>query len=149
MTSLLRVVGMPPEFSDQELLGYAAEALPQDRMAAVEACLRNEGGLRARLAVLLHSQTSGNLSVADVWRDSRLTCPTRTQWGSYLLHILDDDLHEYFEFHLQVVGCRYCTANVEDLRRTTQAPREADARRQKFFQSSAGYMRRSEGDQAT
>jgi hypothetical protein len=135
---------MTSNFSDEELLGYAAEALSQDRMAAVEASLRVEGGLRARLAVLLQTQSAGTLSVADVWRDGRLTCPTRTDWGSYLLGILDDDVQDYFDFHLQVVGCRYCNANVDDLRRTTQAPREADARRQKFFQSSAGYVRRQE-----
>lgn len=137
---------MPAHFSDEELIAYSIEALPQERMAEIEQSLRAEGGLRARLAALLQSQSAGGLSVADVWREGRLSCPTRAQWGSFLLGILEANLHQYFDFHLQVIGCRYCLANVDDLRRATQAPQETQVRRQKFFQSSAGYIRRPEED---
>jgi len=131
-------------FTDEELIAYSTEALPQERMAEIEQELRAEGGLRARLAALLQSQSSGGLTVAEVWREGRLTCPSRAQWGSYLLGILESDLQDYFAFHLQVIGCRYCLANLDDLRRASQAPQEAQERRQKFFQSSAGYMSRDE-----
>jgi hypothetical protein len=135
---------MSPAFTDEELIAYSVEALPQERMAEIEQALRADGGLRARMAALLQSQASGGLTVAEVWREGRLTCPTRAQWGSYLLGILEVDLQDYFDFHLQVIGCRYCLANLDDLRRASQAPQETQQRRQKFFQSSAGYMSRDE-----
>jgi hypothetical protein len=46
-------------------------------------------------------------------------------------------------FHLETVGCRYCEANLEDLKlRQQESSDAADRRRQRYFQSSAGYLRR-------
>jgi len=61
--------------------------------------------------------------------------------GSFLLGALESELTDYIEFHLQVVGCRYCAANLDDLRAAQQPSPETQQRRQKFFQSSAGYVR--------
>jgi len=132
---------MSQEFTDAELLGYLDEALPVERMTAVENELRSSVGLRQRVAGLRNSRDHQGHSVSDIWRRGRLSCPDRRQLGSYLLGALAQDCAEYIEFHLQTVGCRYCQANLADLQEASQPTEAATARRQKFFQSSAGYVR--------
>ena len=80
---------------------------------------------------------------ADVWRRGRLSCPGRHQLGSFLLGALPADLAGYIRFHLETIGCRYCAANLDDLRQAADAASsETVRRRQKYFQSSAGYVRK-------
>lgn len=129
-------------FTTVELLSFLDEALPQARMAAIEQAMRDDPGLIHRLAVLRREHTQSEQSLGDIWRQARLTCPTRPQLGSYLLEVLDGGYREYLDFHLNIVGCRYCLANLEDLRSSGRVPAEQQQRRQKFFQSSAGYMNR-------
>jgi hypothetical protein len=64
--------------------------------------------------------------------------------GSYLLGVLADDVTDYVQFHLETVGCRFCAANVEDLRSQQSAAdaREVQQRRHRYFHSSAGYLRK-------
>jgi hypothetical protein len=131
-------VGMPANFNDDELLAYADEALPAERMAAVEAELRRSENLRQRLGGLLGERDQGVHSVGEVWRRARLTCLTRQQLGNYLLDVLDPEWTDYVEFHLQTVGCRICSANLDDLKRTAATAPETQQRRQKYFQSSVG-----------
>jgi hypothetical protein len=62
--------------------------------------------------------------------------------GSYLLGAMPDDQHSYVKFHLEKIGCRICQANLADLQRQQDEVTEISAgRRQKYFQSSAGYLR--------
>ena len=45
-------------------------------------------------------------------------------------------------FHVETIGCRICRANLDDLRaRQKEASHKVNTRRQKYFQSSAGYLR--------
>jgi hypothetical protein len=50
------------------------------------------------------------------------------------------------KFHVEHVGCRYCTASLADLRERHAAQDEASVttRRAKYYQTSAGYLSRSE-----
>jgi hypothetical protein len=135
---------MPQNFTDAELLGYLDEALPVERMSKIENELRASLSLRQKLAGLRSARDHQGHSVSDVWRRGRLSCPGRRQLGSYLLGALSPEWTEYVEFHLQTVGCRYCLANLADLQEASR-PGEATAeRRKRFFQSSAGYVRRLE-----
>jgi hypothetical protein len=134
---------MSAEFTDAELLAYLDEGLPVDRMAAVENALRTSTDLQSRTAGLRAQRDEQGHSVGEIWRRGRLSCPTRHQLGSYLLGALPAELAQYFRFHLETVGCRFCAANLEDLRlASSQSTAEATQRRQKFFQSSAGYVRK-------
>ena len=45
-----------------------------------------------------------------------MTCPSREQLGSLLLDALDPELAAYFQFHLDVVECPFCQANLDDLK---------------------------------
>src|SRR5437763_12745191 len=133
---------MAAEFTDSELLAYLDEALPVERMAAVENALRASGDLRNRTAGLRMRRDEQGHSVGEIWRRGRLSCPTRHQLGSFLLDALPAEHADYIRLHLETVGCRYCVANLDDLRESQQPSTETAQRRQKFFQSSAGYVRK-------
>jgi hypothetical protein len=137
---------MPQEFTDPELLGYLDEALAVERMTAIEAELRTSAVLRQRVTGLRNNRDNQGHSVSDVWRRARLSCPGRGQLGSYLLGALPPEWTEYVEFHLQTVGCRFCQANLADLEEASRPNPAAAQRRQKFFQSSAGYVRRVDSE---
>jgi hypothetical protein len=50
-------------------------------------------------------------------------------------------LQDYIAFHLKVIGCPFCQANLADLQALQQEPApKAQERRRRFFESSAGYL---------
>ena len=54
-----------------------------------------------------------------------------------------DDEASHIKFHLEVTACRFCQANAADLRRAEEETlHEVQTRRRKYFQSSAGYLRK-------
>ncbi len=131
-------------FTDSELAAYLDEALPPDEMARIEQQLRGDAQLLARLAGLNAARDSGAHLLGEIWRRRRLTCPSRAQLGSYLLEVLPADEAQYVAFHIDSVGCRICQANLEDLRsHSVEQPSTAAARRERYFQSSAGYLRQN------
>jgi anti-sigma factor RsiW len=131
------------KLADSELEAYLDEGLSAAHMAHVEQALRDDAALRARLADILARRDAGVHSLGAIWRRHRLSCPTRDQLGSYLLGAMDPAESDYVEFHLQVIGCRYCQSNLEDLKAHQQAEdRQAVARRRRYFQSSAGLLRK-------
>jgi hypothetical protein len=137
---------MPADFTNAELEAYLDESLPADRMAAVEDALRHDETLQQRMIATNGRRDAGVHSVGEIWRRHRLSCPSREQLGSFLLGVLPNDAADYVKFHLEIVVCRYCAASVEDLR-AQQSAADAGAvnnRRMKYFQSSAGYLRRQE-----
>lgn len=128
-------------FTDQELLGYLDETLAIGLMPQVEEALRHSDSLRVRLAQLSRQRDQGAHSVGEIWRRNRLSCPSRSQLGGYLLETLTPDFQSYLEFHLNQTGCRFCAANLEDLKASmSAASTDTERRRQKYFQSSAGYL---------
>ena len=129
-------------YSQEELLAYLAEQLPAERMVEVERSLRDSEPLRKQLATLARERDQGGFTVGEVWRRGRLSCPTRSQLGAYLLQALDDGPREYIDFHLQTIGCRVCNANLADLQQAKTAVPEKQLRRRKYFESSAGFLRR-------
>jgi hypothetical protein len=136
---------MAHPFTEADLEAYLDEALPSELMARVESALRSEPELSQRLAAINGRRDAGLHSVGEIWRRHRLTCPTREQLGSHLLMALDQELADYIRFHLEVSGCRACQANFDDLkRRQTDEPAAVDSRRKKYFQSSAGHLRRGQ-----
>jgi hypothetical protein len=135
---------MPTDYSNSELEAFLDEALPVERMAAIEDALRHSDELQQRLTAINGRRDAGVHSLGEIWRRHRLSCPTREQLGSYLLGVLPREAADYTRFHLETIGCRYCDASIVDLQ-AQQAAAEADIaerRRQKYFQSSAGYLRK-------
>lgn len=133
---------MSQSITNAELEAFLDEALPSDMMASIEDALRSDEVLAQRLAAAIGRRDAGVHTLGAIWRRNRLSCPSREELGSYLLDVLDPAHADYIRFHLEAIGCRYCVANLEDLR-TAEAASEGDQpqqRRQRYFQSSAGYL---------
>jgi hypothetical protein len=125
----------------EQLDAYIDDALAEGEIAEVERALRDSEQLRRQLRALQQERERGDHSIGAIWRGERVSCPTREQLGSYLLLVLDEGQQEYIEFHLNVIGCAYCRANLADLKALQQEPApKASARRRRYFESSAGYL---------
>jgi hypothetical protein len=133
---------MPHSIRQTDLDAYLDEALPPEEMARIEQALRGNPELLERLAELNVRRDTGVHSLGAIWRRHRLSCLTREQLGSYLLGALSSEMAGYIDFHLKVVGCRCCQANLVDLQKQqAEAPEVVETRRRKYFQSSAGFLR--------
>jgi RNA polymerase sigma-70 factor, ECF subfamily len=89
-------------------------------------------------------ETDAEVTVAKVWRKHRLTCLKRNTLGSYLLEVLEEPWQGYTQFHLDVVGCPMCLANLEDLK--VPDGDEGDRIGESIFTSSIGFLSRVSGD---
>ena len=103
-------------FTSTDLAAYLDEALPAETMAAVEDALRRDPQLTAQLGEIIARRDAGVHSLGDIWRRHRLSCPTREQLGSHVLGILTDEESDHIMFHVETIGCRYCQANLDDLK---------------------------------
>jgi hypothetical protein len=134
--------GMALTFSDDELLAFLDELLPNERASLIEQTLRDSDEFRNRVAVLIRRRDQGGHTVGEIWRRYRLTCPDRQTLGSYLLGVLDEPLQQYIQFHLETIGCRLCDATVTELEEARDADAEQPAqRRRRYFESSAWHLR--------
>jgi hypothetical protein len=131
------------EFNREQLAAYLDDSLGDEETALVEKALRQSDPMRRQLRALMAERDRGEHSIGAIWRRCRLTCPSREQLGNFLLQVVDSDIAEYIDFHLQVVSCAFCQANLADLRaRQVEPPGHIRKRRQRYFESSAGLLRR-------
>ncbi|QDU81025.1 hypothetical protein Pla110_27620 [Polystyrenella longa] len=130
-------------YTDEELLAFLQEQLSSDRAADIEDSLRNSPELTTRLSELVEVSFQDHHSVGQIWRREQLSCPNRSQLGAWMLGTIDTKQAKYLEFHLNVIGCRPCNANMEDLKTAAEEQKSALTRRQKYFQTSIGYLKKS------
>jgi hypothetical protein len=130
----------PPPIDDTMLRDYLTDALASEDSARVEKALRNSAELRARLEDVRQNRADGQLhTLGAIWNRARLTCPSRQQLGSFLLDALDPALASYLTFHLEVIECPFCLANLADLKAQSQTAAAAHAsrsRQHRILQSS-------------
>ena len=101
----------------QMLRDYLHDALPETELAAVERALRGSTELQKQLSEIREEEDRGEHTAGAIWRRERVSCPTREQLGGYLLGSIDEGLEHYVRFHIEMVGCPFCQANVDDLRK--------------------------------
>jgi RNA polymerase sigma factor (sigma-70 family) len=77
--------------------------------------------------------------IAEIWRALRLSCPKRSTIGAYVLGTLERPWLDYVTFHLDRLGCEFCRANWDDLRRQTSED-ELRALRQRIMESTVGFL---------
>ncbi|AGA28045.1 hypothetical protein [Singulisphaera acidiphila] len=131
---------------DETLRSYLAETLPGEDMARVEKSLRDSAELRARLEDVRQNRGDTGLhTLGAIWRRGRLTCPNRQQLGSYLLDALDPDFASYLTFHLDVVACPFCQANLADLKAKAAQPSGASKSRHHRILRSSQHLLGDEG----
>jgi hypothetical protein len=122
---------------DATLRDYLADSLPPGELARVERALRDSAELRARLEDVRQNRGDSQLhTLGAIWRRGRLTCPRRQQLGSFLLDALDPELASYITFHLDVIECPFCQANLADLKSKTAQPSAASQRHNRILRSS-------------
>ena len=126
----------------ESLKAYLAETLPAEAMARVEKALRDSSELRAQLEDARNDRGDIGLhSLGAIWSRSRLSCASRQQLGSFLLDALDPEHADYLKFHIEIVGCPFCGANLADLKHKAEhtAP-AARSRQKKIYDSSRGLL---------
>jgi len=131
------------DWTDADLLAFLDESLPAETMTEIEAACRDDQELLRRLATVRGRQDAGLHTIGAIWRRHRISCPDRRELGQYLLNVLDDEAADYIRFHVNRIGCRRCQANLLDLRtQQTDAAEATRARQSRYFQTSAGYLRK-------
>lgn len=129
--------------SDEDLIAYAQEALEASLSASIEQRLREEEPLRLRLQQLLHNHDQGTMTISEIWRHEQLSCPSRSDWGLYVMQAIESQYADYMQFHLKTVGCIYCQATYDELRQLAEQYDQQDssaARRERLFESSAIFL---------
>lgn len=138
--------GSDPASDDETLRAYLADTLAPGAQARVEKALRESAELRARLEDVRQDRTEAGLhTLGAIWRRARLTCPTRQQLGSILLDALDPDLAAYLRFHLDVIECPFCQANLADLKAKTAQPSTASQHRRNRILKSSQHLLGDDG----
>ena len=79
--------------------------------------------------------------LTDLWEHHRFSCPKRNTIGAYMLGTLEPDWHKYVEFHLDVLGCRFCRANRDDLQAQSQETKQ-QAFQVRIMESTVGFLHR-------
>ena len=130
-------------FSDAEISAFFDEALPPARCSQLEHELRSNTKLRQRLIEVRGRESAGLHTLGAIWRRNRLSCPSRSELGRFVLGTLETEQRTYIQFHLQNNGCRYCQANLADIDPAQKTPEQTTTRRSRYFQTSAGYLKKN------
>ena len=124
-----------------DLLDIDQKAVAGIKFRAIQKLQKYIGEQEPAAVAGLH-EAQADVTVSRVWREHRLTCLKRSTLGSYLLGVLDDPWHGYTQFHLDVVGCPMCVANLSDLQ--TEQDEEPEGYADQIFQSSVGFLSRTQ-----
>lgn len=128
--------------SNEDLLAYLEERLDVADSSRLEEELLRSPETRVRAAELLDHASATSQSAGAVWARHGISCPDRTSWSGYLLGLVEDaELECYARFHLEIVGCRRCRANLEELQAALEGDAAAQSRQQRIFESSVGRLR--------
>lgn len=76
--------------------------------------------------------------LSAAWEDHRPSCLRRATLGRYSLGILPPLWQDFVAFHVETLGCRYCNANLTELRSASVKRPRTD----KLFQSTIGFLNR-------
>jgi len=123
-----------------ELLDMDQKAVAGVKFRAIQKLQKYLTELEADALACL-DESAADVTVARVWREHRLTCLKRSTLGSYLMGVLEEPWVGYTQFHLDVVACPMCLANLADLEEEEEEWSPADTER--MFASSVGFLKRS------
>lgn len=78
--------------------------------------------------------------LTEVWETHRPSCPKRSTIGGYLLETLESQWQSYVDFHLNEMGCHFCRANLDDLKKQNQE--NSQMMQNRIMQSTVGFLRK-------
>lgn len=81
--------------------------------------------------------------LTSLWADFRPSCPKRTTLGKFQLGTLAPNWDEYVAFHVETLGCQFCSASLDDLAElaSTAEVGESEPLRDRIMQSTVGFFR--------
>jgi len=77
--------------------------------------------------------------LTETWEAQRLSCPKRSTIGAYLLGTLDAEWQGYVGFHLNELGCHFCRANLEDMKRQSRSSKQKVFQK-RVMESTVGFL---------
>ncbi len=81
--------------------------------------------------------------LTETWEFQRPSCPKRSTIGAHVLGTLDDQWHKYVDFHVNTLGCKFCMANLEDLKAQSDKSQSTKFRT-RVMQSTVGFLSRNQ-----
>jgi len=123
-----------------ELLDMDQKAVAGVKFRAIQKLQKYLGEHDPETLKCLDEETA-DIAVSRVWREHRLTCLKRSTLGSHLMGVLEDPWNAYTQFHLDVVACPLCLANLADLQAEEEDRSPIDTER--LFASSVGFLRKT------
>ena len=135
------------KFTDAELEAYLDEAIDSARAAEIEEAAKADSELLARLSSINGRRDAGVHTLGEIWRRNQIGVPTAEEMGNYILDVLPTEQSDYIKFRLDVLKCPFTIALYHDLQQQqTESADQLDSRRKKYFNSSAGLLRRKTDD---
>lgn len=131
---------MDRTFTDAELVAFLDESLSAERSTQLENCLKSDSRLQKRLLAKRGQQAAGLHTIGGIWQRTKASCLSRDKLSAFLKETVAPAEADYIRFHLLQIGCRYCQANCADLLGETSSINSMTSRRERFFQTSAGYL---------
>ena len=135
---------MNSEFTDADLESYLDETLHPDLAMDLEQSLKEDEKLLSRLSHINGRRDAGIHTLGEIWRRNQVGVPNRQQIEDYVSGKLDADHADYIKFRLDILKCRYTIAHVNDLSGKNEAKDSEQGRRKKYFDSSAGLLRKKD-----
>lgn len=124
--------------TDEELLAFLDERMEAAASRELERQLRTSVELQRRALRLIGERDSLGLSLGDVWRRHRVSCPGDALWQDYRNGVLSAGWNDYLEFHLRTIGCRTCQATLDSL--AESSPEESRRLSRRVFTSTVGRL---------
>ena len=86
-------------------------------------------------------------TVANVWRDERVSCPHQDILKAWQAGSLDPQAGEFVAFHLDESQCPYCNAVLEDLRTGEREAAESGLEdlRDRLLRSTVAALKKASG----
>ncbi|MEM1061753.1 MAG: hypothetical protein AAGJ97_05420, partial [Planctomycetota bacterium] len=100
---------------DDTLAAYATERLTGPARARVEAAVRDDPAVRERLATLTAAFAVDEHSVAAIWSERQIGCPTEAELRDFVAGV-GGPQEVAVAAHVGYAGCERCAAVVADLR---------------------------------
>ena len=136
---------MANEFTDADLESYLDETLHPDIAAELEQGLKDDRKLLGRLSYINSRRDAGVHTLGEIWRRNQIGVPTREQISEYIDGKLSGEHEQYIDFRVNILKCRYTIAHMNDLKGDGGSAEEnSQNRRRKYFDSSAGLLRKKE-----
>ena len=134
---------MTSSFTDAELEAYLDESIDSTRATVVEEAIKNDSELLRRLSVINTRRDAGVHTLGEIWRRNQIGVPTAEVMGNYLLDVLDEEQTAYIKFRMEQLKCPFTIALYDDLlAKQTESAELSASRREKFFKTSAGFLKK-------